>query len=59
MITKSKSLQRKFELKAQGRCLRCEKQVDPRVEFRDALSLAEFKISGYCQVCQDSRCLND
>jgi len=46
-------LRRKFELKAQGRCPRCEKQVDSRTEFRDATSLAEFKISGYCQACQD------
>jgi hypothetical protein len=46
-------IRRKLELKARGRCPRCEKHVDPRTEFRDAQSLAEFKISGYCQACQD------
>ena len=34
-----------------GLCPFCR---DPIGEFRDALSLREFKISGLCQSCQDS-----
>ena len=31
-------------------CIRCNK---PAVVFKDALSVAEYHISGYCQACQD------
>lgn len=35
-----------------GRCPICGKLIDKQ-EFRDALSLKEFTISGLCQKCQD------
>lgn len=33
-------------------CPTCGKKIDPS-EFRDGLSLKEFRISGMCQECQD------
>lgn len=35
-------------------CVFCGKPVDPRKDFRNAISLKEFTISGICQACQDS-----
>lgn len=42
------------EVKAveQGVCPLCKHKVD-KDEFRDAISLKEFEISGLCQSCQD------
>lgn len=37
-------------LRKQGVCPTCEKVPG---EFRDALSLGEYRISGLCQACQD------
>lgn len=37
-----------------GRCLRCEKLVDESKNFRSTAALAEYKLSGLCQQCQDS-----
>lgn len=34
-------------------CATCGKQIDIGTEFRDALSVKEFKISHMCQKCQD------
>jgi hypothetical protein len=45
-------LQHMFNLKAQGRCPFCGKEVNP-MEFRDEISWREFEISGLCQRCQD------
>ena len=45
-------MQKKFQLKADGKCPRCECVVDVST-FRDATSRREFEISGYCQACQD------
>jgi len=36
----------------EGICPNCQKPVDENA-FKDAVSLAEFKISGLCQHCQD------
>jgi hypothetical protein len=36
-----------------GRCYRCEKLVDESKNFRSMLALAEYKLSGLCQQCQD------
>lgn len=41
-----------FENKEKGLCPFCGHEVDIR-EFRDELSVKEFKISGLCQKCQD------
>ena len=35
-----------------GKCLFCKKEVNFK-DFRDLLSMKEFKISGICQECQD------
>ncbi len=35
-------------------CPTCTKVVKPLVDFKDALSLKEWRISGMCQPCQDS-----
>lgn len=32
----------------------CGQQVNPRIDFRDELSLREYGISHLCQTCQDS-----
>lgn len=34
-------------------CVFCGKPVDPKKDFRNAISLKEFEISGICQACQD------
>ena len=34
-------------------CVFCGKFVDPKKDFRNAISLKEFTISGICQACQD------
>ena len=33
-----------------GRCRRCD---EPVAEFRDDVSRAEYRLSGFCQKCQD------
>jgi len=48
------SLSKMFDDKDKGICPWCGKEVDPRTEFRDPLSVKEFTISGLCQKCQDS-----
>ncbi len=35
-----------------GKCPLCSKEVS-KYDFKDDLSLKEFKISGMCQECQD------
>ena len=37
----------------QGNCPFCGKAIHPNLEFRDTLSLKEYRISGLCQKCQD------
>ncbi len=37
----------------EGRCTTCGRAIEDTA-FRDALSAREFRISGMCQVCQDS-----
>lgn len=32
----------------------CGRVIDPETEFRDALSVKEYRISGLCQKCQDT-----
>lgn len=34
-------------------CALCQRQIDPKTEFTDALSAKEFTISGMCQSCQN------
>jgi len=34
-----------------GKCPLCDKNIDP-TEFKDKLSVKEFRISGMCQSCQ-------
>lgn len=34
-------------------CIWCSKEFEIEKEFRNEISLREFKISGLCQKCQD------
>lgn len=43
---------RQMEMVSMGLCPRCGKPVNP-ASFRDAASLREFNITGWCQECQD------
>lgn len=43
---------RQMDMVSMGRCPRCGKLVNPST-FRDAESLREFNITGWCQDCQD------
>jgi len=36
-----------------GKCPLCKKSINEE-DFRDALSIREYSISGICQSCQDS-----
>jgi len=36
-----------------GHCPLCNKVIHPNKDFKDELSLKEFKQSGMCQECQD------
>lgn len=45
-------IDRMFEMAKEGICPFCKEKVDIN-DFRDKLSLEEFKISGLCQSCQD------
>lgn len=38
------------EAHKKGICVQCKKTAD---KFKDELSLAEYKISGLCGICQD------
>lgn len=37
----------------EGKCPFCGKKIDPKMEFRDELSMREHAVSGLCQKCQD------
>ena len=37
----------------QGNCTVCNKIIHPNTEYRDAISLKEYTITGLCQTCQD------
>lgn len=41
-----------------GRCPGCKAQVNVK-DFKDQRSLTEFRISGFCQKCQDSTFVED
>lgn len=45
-------LKEMFKRKDEGLCPFCNKEVSED-EFRDELSLKEYRISGLCQKCQD------
>lgn len=49
MITDTFGIDRQKSIR-EGVCAWCKK---PALEFRDQESIDEYKISGYCQVCQD------
>jgi len=34
-------------------CTWCAKEIDEEKEFRNEVSRREYKISGFCQQCQD------
>jgi len=36
-----------------SKCPSCDKIIDPITEFKDEISLRDFKITGFCQKCQD------
>ena len=52
-IMKSMGFKREVEQVEQGNCPFCKKAIHPNTEFRDELSLKEYRISGLCQKCQD------
>lgn len=35
------------------KCSWCKKEFEIEEEFRNEISITEFKISGFCQECQD------
>jgi len=37
----------------QSKCPLCKKDINPVTEFKDVLSVKEFRINGLCQKCQD------
>jgi len=41
-----------IERMKKGQCPICGEKIKPE-EFKDELSLKEFRISGMCQACQD------
>jgi len=41
-----------IERMSKGKCPICGEKIKPD-EFKDELSLKEFRISGMCQACQD------
>lgn len=43
----------KSQCEKESICVFCHKKIDPKTEFRDAISLREYHISGICQKCQD------
>lgn len=38
---------------SQGICNYCKKEFNVDTEFKDEVSRREYKISGFCQKCQD------
>lgn len=58
-VTRSSPMQKStqrmlFGKEADGKhCLGCSKVVNPKTEFKDALSRKEWGISYFCQKCQD------
>ena len=51
-IMKDAGFQKEVEKVEKGLCPSCSAKVEMR-EFRDEISVREFKISGLCQKCQD------
>lgn len=51
-ITRALGIQRRESIQKEI-CAICHKKIDPKTEFRDNLSLKEYRISGMCQECQD------
>jgi len=41
-----------YKLKQEGKCPTCGQSINQK-DFKDPLSVREFKISGMCQKCQD------
>ena len=39
---------------SEDKCATCGKDIPPEYEFKDAISVREWRISGICQECQDS-----
>lgn len=51
-IMKAAGFRKKVRMIKEGKCPLCSAKVEMR-EFRDEISVREFKISGLCQKCQD------
>ena len=51
-ITNALGIQRKKSIQKEI-CSLCHKKINPEIDFRDNLSLKEYRISGMCQECQD------
>ena len=52
-IMKAVGFKKEVEKVENCRCPFCDKDIDPKKDFRDDLSRKEFSISGLCQNCQD------
>lgn len=44
---------KEMDLVEAGKCPFCEQPIPDGSQFRDPQSLAEYKVSGICQACQD------
>lgn len=44
---------KEVELVNMGKCPGCKEKVNPE-DFRNEISVREYKISGLCQECQDN-----
>lgn len=51
-ILRQAGLGKFVDLVEEGKCPTCQKPVNEE-QFKDELSVKEFKISGMCQACQD------
>ena len=52
-IMKEAGFEKEVKLVEDGKCPWCKKPIN-MIDFKDALSVKEFGISGLCQRCQDS-----
>ena len=52
-IMRKVGFRREVDRVKENKCPLCSKKIDTKIEFRDELSIREYRISGLCQKCQD------
>ena len=52
-IMKQAGFEKEMQIVDAGFCPFCYEKIGPPSDFKDALSVREFMISGLCQACQD------